>query len=220
MAKRGPKRTKTQMEIDLAKIARLDRMGYDSTAISVQIGVTRQQVDYDLKKIRKQYAETKLHEREMYVNQINAQLNDLLVEHWRCYKLLHEEHVKITIEKTPRVIKDKDGNVIDESFNISKETTVTEQLVPGAEHLRAIHDILKSKRELFGTDAPKRVDVRKLTIDLETLMQQAEQTKEVQPVDVVDQQLEQLIKEIPSLPPIPKAQSNGNGDLPNGLHEL
>jgi hypothetical protein len=96
-------------------------------------------------------------------------------------------------------------------------------MVPGAEHLRAIHDILKSKRDLFGVDAPKTVNVRRLSIDFEQLVKEAEK-RGIVAHDAVEQELAERIANIPKLPDAEPPQlpgTNGtNGHLPNGFQEL
>ena len=142
MSKPGPKRTKTEREIDLWRIERLDRRGYTTRRIALSIGVSQQQVVYDLKRIRHRYQKMTMAERAAQVAKLDAQLDEIIYEAWKAYKRSKKRAVKTVTETTA------DG--------VSKVTQTIEQRLPAAEYLRIILAALQARRELFGLDAPKQ----------------------------------------------------------------
>lgn len=224
MAKRGPKRTRTERERDLARIAHLDRLGYTEEAIAQELGVTQQQVSYDKREIWSRYANDVHHD-------VRAQVAKLEKQYDHLYNTAHlaYEQSKLNAEKTvtrevAKPVKDANGNPTGESIMETVEiATTVEGRIPASRFLDIMSGILAAKRALYGADAPKKVELKKLTIDLQQLMNELATDSQSPTPQVVEQQLESMIQQIPQLPPIQQPtqlQSNGNGPLPNGFKEL
>src|SRR5262245_15130767 len=92
------KRTDTEREADLVKIAKLHRKGCSEAKIANIMKLSPGQIHYDIVEIRERYQKQTMHVREMHVNEINAQLDDLLWQHWRCYQKLQSDFKKV-VEK-------------------------------------------------------------------------------------------------------------------------
>jgi hypothetical protein len=63
------KRTKTQREAALARVAELDRDGFGQVAIARMLGVSQPQICYDLKQVRKRYRKTQVSNVEAAIHQ-------------------------------------------------------------------------------------------------------------------------------------------------------
>lgn len=98
----GHSRTKTERVIALEEVARLDRRGYNQFQIADLLGVTQQQVSYDLKAIRKQYAEATIATRAEYVAEKIEQLREVEREAWAAWDRSKENHERTT-ETTEKV---------------------------------------------------------------------------------------------------------------------
>jgi predicted transcriptional regulator len=79
------RRTKTEREAVLAKVAELDLNGYGQVAIARLLGVSQPQVSYDLKVVRKRYRETQLATVKAAVNRKIDQLADVRSEAWEAW---------------------------------------------------------------------------------------------------------------------------------------
>jgi hypothetical protein len=116
------------------------------------------------------YAEQTLRTRESHVHEIDAQLNELLWEHWKAYRALQRDAKRVVTTESVTTPRDANGDPTGPPvLEVTEIKTTVCERVPGAEHLTAIHNILRSKRELYGVDAPKKIDVKKLTITLQQL---------------------------------------------------
>lgn len=207
------KRNFTEREQDLVKIAKLSRRGYGPAHIGRVIGVSAAQIVYDLKEIHKRYLEEQVHEEKLRVGVLKAQYDDLLIEHWRCYEQEKRDAERVVTTQERRMPRDDKGNPIGPAELVTTEIkTTVEGRVPGSQHLVAIAGILHAIRDLYGLDAPKRIEMKRLTIDFEQLMKEIDKGDTVK-VPRVEEQLEQYMKEIPQLPPISQP-------LPNGIKEL
>jgi IS30 family transposase len=94
----GHSRTKTERVIALEEVARLDRRGYNTYQIATKLGVSHQQVSYDLKAIRKQYAEATISTRAEYVAEKVQQLRDIEREAWDAWERSKEDKHRDTTE--------------------------------------------------------------------------------------------------------------------------
>jgi hypothetical protein len=79
------KRTKTEREAALAKVAELDRDGFGQVAIARMLGVSQPQICYDLKQVRKRYRETQLATVKAAVNEKLDQLRQVRCEAWAAW---------------------------------------------------------------------------------------------------------------------------------------
>jgi DNA-binding transcriptional ArsR family regulator len=105
----APKFTKTQREIHLAEVARLDRGGYTTTEIAANTGVTQQQVSYDLKVIRARYAKVVEQERKAKVWEKLALLRELRKEAWEAWERSKANSEKEVTDSVRRIVEAKDA---------------------------------------------------------------------------------------------------------------
>lgn len=219
----------TQRIERLARVAKLDRQGYNQYQIAKKVGVSQAQVNKDLKRIQAEYIKSAVHDRTKQIAKMERQYDDMLIECWKAYKRSKQDTTKVVEKVQPVMRKDADGNPTgDGTMEVVEVSTTTEGRLPGVEYLSMIERILKAKRDLHGLDMPKKMEVKTLSIDFKELMEEAERQKQLTGPKHIEQELEQLIQEIPNLPQIPgptpsqpQAQTNdGNGRLPNGFKEL
>jgi transposase len=144
----GPKRSKTQREVDRAKVAELDLCGYSQRAIAAKLGVSHQQVGYDLAKIRAGYRQQQTEARDAKVNRSIAALRHMLTELWEAWhaaKLPKERSVKENISKVAD--KAKKGKAAEQpaagEIKRLKAVLTTEGRIPEPAFMKAILDVHK-----------------------------------------------------------------------------
>jgi hypothetical protein len=93
------KRTATEREEALAEVAKWDRRGASARDIARRMNVSHTQVNYDLKIIRKRYAESTLLERGAAIQEKISQLREVREQAWAAW-----EHSK---ENRERSVKEK-----------------------------------------------------------------------------------------------------------------
>jgi hypothetical protein len=159
----GPRRSKTEREADRAEAARLDRKGYTVTAIARIIGVSKQQISYDLKRIRERHLKSCLEERSAKVAEKLEELRDIRVEAWQAWEEslgniadgLAERILAQIRVKVERCSKLKDR--IDPALLDGIKVEVSGK--PNTECLRIILACVQQERELLALDSVGKMDV-------------------------------------------------------------
>lgn len=109
--RRTPKnqRTPEQAELDREKIASLYLQNWTQQAISDEIGVTQQQISYDLKIIRKRWREAQIRSYNEHVELQLAKIDQAEREYWAAWAATKGEESIETTEKgmTPKGEIDK-----------------------------------------------------------------------------------------------------------------
>ncbi len=159
--RRGPKRTAAQREEASLEVARLDAQGYPSRAIAEKLGVHFNQVLYDLKIIKRRYAEATLEERHAKVMVKVAQLRETRREAWEAWERSKENAVKTVKEKIVPA-KDTDENDSSDgdgkcSGGRMKVVITTEGRLPANEYQTTILRALEQETDLLGLKAPVKV---------------------------------------------------------------
>ena len=192
----------------LREVERLTLRGWTMVRIAEKVGVTPRQVSEDRRVIKEEYKQERLTEQDEARDREHRRLQGLYDEAMSAYELSKTRKVKCKLcakKKKPlpncRQCKG-DGYCVVECLGDPAFLNVARGVV---------HDI----RELFGLNAPSKIEMKRLTIDFEDILKREEQLK--QSPEQVENELEQHIKQIEQLPP---AQPADNGNLPNGLHEL
>jgi predicted transcriptional regulator len=169
----GPRRTKTEREADRAEAARLDRKGYTVTAIAKMIGVSKQQISYDLKRIRERHLKSCLEERAAKVAEKLEELRDIRVEAWQAWEqslgnIADELAERILAQIRAKVercgkLKDQINSALLDGIKVE----VTGK--PNTECLRIILACIRQERELLALDSVGTMDAAPLKLDWDAL---------------------------------------------------
>lgn len=149
-SKHTPKFTPTEREEHLFKVAKLDRKRWSQIRIAKELGVSQQQISYDLKVIKKRYKEAYLEDTHMRIYETRQQYNDLLEEIWDALEKSKSAAEKEVCEE----YIDEDGEVTGGKRTLSREGRILEPAYAGL-----ITKILKDLRELDGLDPKKEPSV-------------------------------------------------------------
>ncbi len=82
----GPKRNKEQQARDRAEIARLYLSGTLQVNIAAEIGVSQQQISYDLKIIRQQWLDSALRDFDEARSRELAKIDNLEITYWQAWQ--------------------------------------------------------------------------------------------------------------------------------------
>ena len=162
--KRGPKRSPTQREGDLELVAKLDRRGWSQIEIANYIGISQQQVSFDLKLVRERYREATLDEMASRVEEKRRQYREVRREAWEAWERSKLESKKTSTESIqvpPKGEKQgkRGGKGETSTTPILRPTRVTETVeakLPANEYLRTVLECLKAERELDGLDPERK----------------------------------------------------------------
>jgi hypothetical protein len=165
----GPRRSKTEREADRAEAARLDRNGYTVTAIAKIIGVSKQQISYDLKRIRERHLKSCVAERAAKVAEKLEELQDIKANAWQAWEEslgniadgLAERILARIRAKVERCSKLKDQ--IDPALLNGIKVEITGK--PNTECLRIILGCVQQERELLALDSVGKTDAAPLKFD-------------------------------------------------------
>lgn len=92
-------RTTAQREADLVSIARMYCQGMTHYEISKQIGVSRQQIAYDLKEIQKRWRESAVRDFDAAKAEELAKIDNLEREYWEAWRRSIGEKQRATTER-------------------------------------------------------------------------------------------------------------------------
>ncbi len=137
----GPKLTKTQREEVKARVAHLDRLGWNQYDIGREVGVSQAMVGQYLKRIREDYRKEQFGSKEEQLAKQMASLN------WS---------KKEVSEAWERSKKDREKSIIEDSDGVKgaihKERTETEDRLPASEYQRLYLEALAAERKLLGLE--------------------------------------------------------------------
>lgn len=158
--KRGMARTPVQREEALLTVANLSRRGYSQSEIASKMGVTQQQVSYDLQIIKKRYAAMQEEDFLAYRYEKILQLKDIRREAWEAWEKSKEDYRKLVQED----YTDSKGGTS------TKITDITEGRIPANEFLKTILETLKEENELMGAYPTKKLDIKAEVINWDQIM--------------------------------------------------
>jgi predicted transcriptional regulator len=151
----GPKRTVQEREEDLEKVALLHRRGYNQRQISEKLGVTQQQVSYDLAALRKRYAETQLEETGAAIAEKVEQFREVFKEAWEAWERSKQSSEDLPANEFLRTIRDV---LCDESKLRGLITNKNEHSGPGGKpmEINATMEATAKYAKYFGlADGPE-----------------------------------------------------------------
>ncbi len=138
------KRTKTEREEALAETAKWDRRGCSLRDIASKMGVDHKQVDYDLKIIRRRYAESTLMERGAMVAEKIAQLQEVRAEAWEAWEVSKTNKERQVKEKVT-----EGGAGPDHQAERLKAIITTEGRLPENAYLQTVLKTLEDEADLL-----------------------------------------------------------------------
>lgn len=142
----APKRTPTQRENDLERISTLYLKGKRQVEIAVELGVTQQQVSYDLKEIHKRWRESTTINLDEAKHRELARLDILENTYWSAWERSLDERTKTRTERTSR-----GGDGQQDKASIEKETLLG---IPA--YLAGVERCIEQRCKLLGIYAPTR----------------------------------------------------------------
>lgn len=130
------KRTPTERESDLQKIAALYLKGKTQADIAADLTVTQQQISYDLKEIHKRWRESALVNINEAKHRELARIDNLEITYWQAWERSVGEVVKTVTSRS-----DKDGN----RASIAKEVQVG-----NSAYLAGVQWCIEQRCKIFG----------------------------------------------------------------------
>ena len=195
------KRSKVERERDAVTMLALIRRGYTQARIAEHLGVHRTQIVYDYKKVMKRFADQQME----HAAAILEEYSEVKKEAWEAWdhskgKILTEmvEQILHQVEESQQA-----GSGIPDHFEVRLKSA------PDIAALRVVLDALKSQREMLGLDQPKKMDVRQVNLDWDSMMESLDEA----PVDAIEQELAALTGDSPMI-------VEGQTPLPIGLKEI
>lgn len=143
--KKGRKRTRDERERDLAKIAEHYLRGYSHEQIAERVGLSRQQIGYDLKVLRERWRESQL----AAIDEVKARELEKLD---RMESELWEQWERSKGDRTRRKVGTKSGAQAGETREM-----VTEERLGDPRYMQAILQCIEKRTKLLGLDAPLKV---------------------------------------------------------------
>jgi hypothetical protein len=151
----GPKRTRLEREHALAEVAKLERRGYTVREMGEALGVSHVQCVYDLRVIRRRYAETQMAEHNESVNATLGRLMDIYREALDAYDWSKGKCSKEIVQAVLTALQER-GREPSSSL-LTKIKNLKLRYAPRAEFLRTALDAVAQMRDVLGTDAPKEL---------------------------------------------------------------
>jgi hypothetical protein len=143
----GPKRTPTQRENDLERIAALYLKGKRQTDIASELGIVQSQVSYDLKEIHKRWRESALVDMNEAKHRELAKIDELERTYWDAWQRSCGEKTKTKTEKVGRE-------------GATKASVEKDQMLGNPAYLTGVQWCIERRCKIFGIDAPDKLDVR------------------------------------------------------------
>jgi hypothetical protein len=143
----GPKRTKVQRDRDRAEIARLYLTGALQIDIGARLGLSQQQISYDLKAIRKEWLQSSLRDFDEARSQELAKIDHLETTYWDAWRRSVE---KREIE-TSKMVETAGGQRMEAA-------TRTELQAGDPRFLAGVQWCIDRRCKLLGLDAPDRIE--------------------------------------------------------------
>lgn len=149
----APKRTDAQREHDLELISALYLRGKRQVDIAAELGVTQQQISYDLKTIQKRWQQKTV----VNINEVKqrelARIDELERTYWEAWERSLDERTKTRTERN--TVGGKENQISRDKASIEKETLLG---VPA--YLAGVERCIELRCKILGVYAPtKNVNV-------------------------------------------------------------
>jgi hypothetical protein len=192
----------------LREVERLTLLGWSKNQIAAELGVSDRQIAYDRAQLRQEYKDERL-----------ADQDEARDHEHRRLQVLYAEAVDQFNKSKLRTIKCScisENGAWPTCTRCQGKGFVEVEGVGDASFLSVARGIVHDIRELFSLNLPKRMEVKKLTVDLQALIEESE--RQAQGHKSIEDRLAEEMAKIPSLPMA--KQPGTNGHLPNGFHKL
>jgi Helix-turn-helix domain len=146
MSKGRKGRSPDQIRKDRAEIAALYLQGHTQRDIGVKLGLSRQQVGYDLDAVRREWLQSSLMDFNARKAEELARINRLEQHYWAAWEASKKERQTSTTEQTTGA----DGERL--KAGIRKEEQTGE-----ARYLAGVQWCISKRCEILGLDAPKKI---------------------------------------------------------------
>lgn len=138
-----------QREADLVRTADLYCRGYSMDRIAKEIGVSMQQISYDLKDIKERWKQRTTMDLDAKKSEELAKLDAIEMEAWDAFRRSQEEF-------TAQTVRASEGKAGAKTKEVSKHT---ESRYGDARFLETALRCVAKRSELLGLNAPVRSDV-------------------------------------------------------------
>jgi hypothetical protein len=142
----APKRSELEIERDRVRIADLYLKGWSQAKIAVDLGVSRQQIGYDLKAIRKQWLESSLLDFNARKAQELAKLDRLEEYAWDMLAKSDGDQKEVIEEESDR-----------EGVESSKKVTKRWRTISDSKWGRIVIDCISKRCDILAVNAPTKV---------------------------------------------------------------
>lgn len=153
----APKRSRAQRQRDLDQISALYLKGWRQVDIAEEIGVTQQQIAYDLKEIHARWRESSVRNLDEAKAMELARLDELEREYWAAWERSKGEKTKA------RQFGKMDA---DGQRQIERAVMEKEQLIGNPAFLAGVEKCIDMRCKLLGIYAPTRLDAWMRNLDL------------------------------------------------------
>src|SRR5579872_5338636 len=150
--KRGPKRNPAQIDHDHRIIAERYLRGERQADIAVTLGISRQQVGYDMKVIREQWVKESLLDFNAAKARELAKVDRLELEAWRAWECAE---LRETESNETRKRRDRGKHSASESAEARKQIIRLKARDP--RYLQIVGDCIDRRRKILGIDAPTKI---------------------------------------------------------------
>lgn len=139
------KRTPTQRENDLERIAALYLRGKRQVDIAAELGLSQPQVSYDLKEIHKRWRESSLVNMNEVKQRELARIDALETEYWQAWERSVGEVIRTTTSRS-----DKDGN---------KASITKEEKAGNPAYLAGVQWCIEQRCKIFGLYEAAKISI-------------------------------------------------------------
>lgn len=143
-----PKRTALEKERDLHRTTQLYVKGRTQQEIAEELGVTQQQVSYDIAEIKKRWREESFINMDEAKQQELATIENLKREYWQAWERSLDERTKTRTEQS-KGAGDKTGT--------AKATVEKETLLGNPAYLAGIQWCISERSKILGLYAPNKI---------------------------------------------------------------
>jgi len=141
----APKRSKAQREADLARIAHLYLSGSNQYEIAKELGLSRQQITYDLQDLYGRWAESARSDIDKLKAEQLAKIDRLEREYWDAWRRSVGTHEKSITER-------KRGET-----QMDRAQIVKEELAGDPRFLTGVGWCIEQRCKILGLNAPQKV---------------------------------------------------------------
>jgi len=150
VSKHANKRSPAKREEDYSTIASLYAKGQSQAAIAEKLGLSRQQISFDLKKIQQRWRDASLRDFDERKAEELAKIDHLEREYWSAWADSKGTH-KVTSVKSKRGPR-----------TIREISVHSEDQVGDPRFLQGVERCIEQRCKIFGVYAPLKIDVREV----------------------------------------------------------